>query len=105
MFELPKSRKSFVYRWPSPLGNPPKCLIVTLEGLKEFATSGHDRRMRAAINEGEQRLGIFPNRHVHCEERIRSRANAGCVPGLILQAPHETGTCVRQGIDAVQSRK
>jgi hypothetical protein len=53
MIELPKSRKSFVYRWSIAGGHPPKRLIVTLERLKEFAASGHDGRVRAAINEGE----------------------------------------------------
>jgi hypothetical protein len=105
MIELPKSGESFVDCWSSPLGHPPKCLIGTLERLKEFAAAGHDRCMRAAINEGEERLGAFPNRHVHREERIRGRANAGRVATLVLQTPHETGTCVRQRIDAVQSRE
>lgn len=105
MFKHPKSREPLMNRRPMADGYPPKCLVMPVEGLEEFSASRHDGRVRTSIHELEQRVGIFPDRHVDGEERVRCCADAGGIPALILQAPHETRTCVRQCVDSVQSRE
>src|SRR6202020_1622769 len=78
-------------------------LIMPLEGLEKFPAPRHDGRVRTAIHELKQGLRIFPDRHINGKERVRCSADTRRITALILQAPHETGACIRQSVDSVQS--
>ena len=103
MFKHPKSRETLINRRPMAGGYPPKGLVMSFEGLEKFPSPRHYRRVRTSIHKLEQRVRIFPDRHVNGEQRVRCRADAGRIAALILQAPYETRTCVRQCVDSVQS--
>ena len=105
MFKHPKSREPLINRGPMAGGYPPKRLVVAVEGLEKFSASCHYRRVRTSIHELEQRVRIFPDRHVDGEERVRCCTDAGRIAAFILQAPDETRTCVGERVDPVQRRK
>jgi hypothetical protein len=78
---------------------------MTFEGLEKFSAPRHHRCMCASIHKLEQRVRIFPDRHVDGEEWVRCCADTGRVAAFILQAPHETRACVRQRVDSIQCCK
>src|SRR3546814_7220602 len=72
--------------------------------LEPLPALRHHLQVVGAIDIGEQRIEIFPDRHVDDEVGVVGHLEIGGVAAVTLQAPDEAGTPVGEGVDVVETR-
>ena len=100
--DVPQPGQTVVDRRQRSRGHPPQGLVRAVEALEELAPADHHFRMRGAVDELEQRLRVFPHRHVHEQQRVHRRLNVGRAIALAREPPDEAAARLGERIHPVE---
>jgi hypothetical protein len=88
--------------WDVPGLDPPQRHKGALELLEPFAAAAHHGGMGALVDIRAQSVQRFPDRHVHNDEIVVERAQAGGIVALACKPPYKAGAALGQRIDLVE---
>jgi hypothetical protein len=83
-------------------GHPPERGLGLAEALEPLPPAAEDGGVGVAVDEGAQRLERLPDRHVHDQAVVAEGADRRRVAVLGLEAPHEPGAGVGDGVDRLE---